>query len=129
VGQARPCGDHGVAETHDSEGPHLLVVSSLIDAVRTHLPADYAVALVVGQPVSCGGELLKEIVEAMLPPVWIGSRRTRIQADDRRSRGDPVLAACVKLDALKLDLGPDLIVIPELGDGAASVDGNRRAIR
>jgi hypothetical protein len=25
---------------HDSEGPHLLMSSSLIDAVRTHLPAD-----------------------------------------------------------------------------------------
>jgi predicted transposase YbfD/YdcC len=27
---------------HDSEGPHLLMSSSLIDAVRTHLPADLA---------------------------------------------------------------------------------------
>ena len=55
VGQVRPCGDHGVADNHDSEGPHLLMSSSLIDAVRTHLPADLAL----------DGEYQRDLVAAL----------------------------------------------------------------
>ena len=60
----------------------------------------------------------------MLPPVSAPVGRT-YRRTTAVNRGDPVLAVSVKLDALKPDVGPDLIVIPEFGDGAVSVDGEQ----
>jgi hypothetical protein len=40
LGRCAPVVIMELLTNHDSEGPHLLMSSSLIDAVRAHLPAD-----------------------------------------------------------------------------------------